>query len=115
MSTSQNTISGADYGLEPTPSDRQGILILLQYHLHKLYVLSIYHPARGFDLSPANISSFERHELLISARAVLRLRQDDASIWSNWDLVVGAAPELPMSFSNKTDDHMGGGITPSRS
>ncbi|KOS47128.1 hypothetical protein ACN38_g1973 [Penicillium nordicum] len=73
---------------QPTPSDRQGILILLQYHLHKLYVLSIYHPARGFDLSPANISSFERHELLISARAVLRLRQDDASIWSNWDLVM---------------------------
>ncbi|KAJ9485441.1 hypothetical protein VN97_g7908 [Penicillium thymicola] len=72
---------------QPTPSDRQGILILLQYHLHKLYVLSIYHPARGFDLSPANISSFERHELLVSARAVLRLRQDDASIWSNWDLV----------------------------
>ncbi|KAJ5964426.1 uncharacterized protein N7479_004302 [Penicillium vulpinum] len=73
---------------QPTPSDRQGILILLQYHLHKLYVLSIYHPARGFDLSPANISSFERHELLVSARAVLRLRQDDASIWSNWDLVM---------------------------
>ncbi|KAJ5791573.1 transcriptional regulator family: Fungal Specific TF [Penicillium psychrosexuale] len=73
---------------QPTPSDRQGILILLQYHLHKLYVLSIYHPARGFDLSPANISSFERHELLVSARAVLRLRQDDSSIWSNWDLVM---------------------------
>ncbi|KAJ5170468.1 uncharacterized protein N7500_003251 [Penicillium coprophilum] len=73
---------------QPTPSDRQGIVILLQYHLHKLYVLSIYHPARGFDLSPANISSFERHELLVSARAVLRLRQDDASIWSNWDLVM---------------------------
>ncbi|CAI7584131.1 unnamed protein product [Penicillium viridicatum] len=73
---------------QPTPSDRQGILILLQYHLHKLYVLSIYHPARGFDLSPANISPFERHELLVSARAVLRLRQDDASIWSNWDLVM---------------------------
>ncbi|KAJ5788332.1 hypothetical protein N7457_003322 [Penicillium paradoxum] len=73
---------------QPTPSDRKGILILLQYHLHKLYVLSIYHPARGFELSPANISTFERHELLVSARAVLRLRQDDASIWSNWDLVM---------------------------
>lgn len=73
---------------EPSPSDRQGILILLQYHLHKLYVLSIYHPARGFDLSSANIRPVERHELLVSARAVLRLRQDDASIWSNWDLIV---------------------------
>ncbi|KAJ5412154.1 uncharacterized protein N7487_006513 [Penicillium crustosum] len=79
---------------QPTPSDRQGILILLQYHLHKLYVLSIYHPARGFDLSPANISSFERHELLVSARAVLRLRQDDASIWSNWDLMITWAAVL---------------------
>ncbi|KAJ5747911.1 uncharacterized protein N7511_009607 [Penicillium nucicola] len=73
---------------QPTPSDRQGILILLQYHLHKLYVLSIYHPARGFDLSSTDISSVERHELLVSARAVLRLREDDASIWSNWDLVM---------------------------
>ncbi|KAJ5403851.1 hypothetical protein N7509_003722 [Penicillium cosmopolitanum] len=73
---------------QPSPSDRQGIVILLQYHLHKLYVLSIYHPARGFDLSSANITPVERHELLVSARAVLRLRQDDASIWSNWDLIM---------------------------
>lgn len=80
----------AEFVKEPSPSDRQGILILLQYHLHKLYVLSIYHPARGFDLSSANISPVERHELLVSARAVLRLRQDDSSIWSNWDLIVSA-------------------------
>ncbi|KAJ5631516.1 uncharacterized protein N7484_011616 [Penicillium longicatenatum] len=73
---------------QPSPSDKQGILILLQYHLHKLYVLSIYHPARGFNISSANISPVERHELLVSARAVLRLRQDDASIWSNWDLIM---------------------------
>ncbi|KAJ6084242.1 hypothetical protein N7486_011042 [Penicillium sp. IBT 16267x] len=73
---------------QPSPSDRHGILILLQYHLHKLYVLSIYHPARGFDLSSANMNPVERHELLVSARAVLRLRQDDASIWSNWDLIM---------------------------
>lgn len=82
--------------LEPSPSDRQGIVILLQYHLHKLYVLSIYHPARGFDLSSANITPVERHELLVSARAVLRLRQDDASIWSNWDLIV--RPSLSFFF-----------------
>lgn len=77
-------------------------------------MLSIYHPARGFDLSPANISSFERHELLVSARAVLRLRQDDASIWSNWDLVVSSALEPAILLFNKIDDHMGGRITPSR-
>ncbi|RAK80643.1 Zn(II)2Cys6 transcription factor [Aspergillus fijiensis CBS 313.89] len=72
-----------------TPSNRQGILILLQYHLHKLYVLSIYHPARGFDLgSSADIAPAERHELLVSARAVVRLRLDDSSIWSNWDLIM---------------------------
>lgn len=80
--------------LEPSPSDRQGILILLQYHLHKLFVLSIYHPARGFDLSSAKITPVERHELLVSARAVLRLRQDDASIWSNWDLIVSSATSV---------------------
>lgn len=54
-------------------------------------MLSIYHPARGFDLSSAKITLAERHELLVSARAVLRLRQDDASIWSNWDLIVSLA------------------------
>ena len=73
---------------EPSETDRHGILILLQYHLHKLFVLSIYHPARGYDLGAHNIASVERHELLISARAVLRLRDDDTGIWSNWDLVV---------------------------
>ncbi|PYH47406.1 fungal specific transcription factor domain-containing protein [Aspergillus saccharolyticus JOP 1030-1] len=74
---------------QPSPSDRQGILILLQYHLHKLYVLSIYHPARGFDLgSSPEIAPAERHELLVSARAVVRLRLDDSSIWSNWDMIM---------------------------
>ncbi|PYI06554.1 hypothetical protein BO78DRAFT_368433 [Aspergillus sclerotiicarbonarius CBS 121057] len=73
---------------QPSASDRQGILILLQYHLHKLYVLSIYHPARGFDLGSTDIAPAERHELLVSARAVLRLRLDDPSIWSNWDLIM---------------------------
>lgn len=85
--------------IEPTSSDRQGILILLQYHLHKLYVLSIYHPARGFDISSANITPVERHELLVSARAVLRLREDDSSIWSNWDLIVSTLP-FNISFTS---------------
>ncbi|EAL89997.1 conserved hypothetical protein [Aspergillus fumigatus A1163] len=43
---------------------------------------------RGFDLGSANITPSERQELLMSARAVLRLRQDDSSIWSNWDLIL---------------------------
>ncbi|KAJ5273452.1 hypothetical protein N7478_008577 [Penicillium angulare] len=47
-----------------------------------------YNGASRFDLSSANITPVERHELLVSARAVLRLRQDDASIWSNWDLIM---------------------------
>jgi hypothetical protein len=63
-------------------------LILLQYHLHKLFVLSIYHPARGYDLGAHNITSTEKHELLISARSILRLRDNDTGIWSNWDLVM---------------------------
>ncbi|KAF3386726.1 hypothetical protein F1880_000869 [Penicillium rolfsii] len=90
---------------QPSPSDRQGILILLQYHLHKLFVLSIYHPARGFDLSAAKITPVERHELLVSARAVLRLRQDDASIWSNWDLIVGLAMPYESRTSLILDPH----------
>ena len=101
---------------QPSPSDRQGNLILLQYHLHKLYVLSIYYPARGFDISSTNIRPVERHELLVSARAVLRLRQDDASIWSNWDLIVGhAIYPKPATPANKlADDHLGGHFTTSR-
>jgi hypothetical protein len=79
----------ADRSIEPSEADKHGILILLQYHLHKLFVLFIYHPARGFDLVTHNIASVERHELLISARAVLRLQHNDTGIWSNWDLVVG--------------------------
>lgn len=59
-----------------------------QYSLHRLLVLSIYHPARGFDLFASNVASAERHELLLSARATLRLLKDDKGIWANWDLVV---------------------------
>lgn len=74
--------------LEPSEADRHGILILLQYHLHKLFVLSIYHPARGHDMGANDITMMEKHELLISARAILRLRDNDTGIWSNWDLVM---------------------------
>jgi hypothetical protein len=79
-----------DWSLEPSEADRQGISILLQYHLHKLFVLFIYHPARGHNLAMPNIASVERHEWLMSARAVLRLQNSDTGIWSNWDLVVSS-------------------------
>lgn len=35
-----------------------------------------------------NVATAERQELLLSARAALRLHNDDHGIWSNWDLVV---------------------------
>ncbi|KAH8595745.1 hypothetical protein B0O99DRAFT_153855 [Bisporella sp. PMI_857] len=72
------------------PSVTQGdrIQIMRQYSLHRLFVLSIYHPARGFDLFADNVASIERHELLLSARTTLRLQNNDKGIWANWDLVI---------------------------
>lgn len=63
-------------------------LIFRQYVLHRLVVLSIYHPARGCNLWARNISHVEQHELLLSARATLKLHLHDDSIWANWDLVM---------------------------
>jgi hypothetical protein len=63
-------------------------MIFRQYSLHRLFVLSIYHPAQGFDLFTNTVPSVERHELLITARATLKLQNEDKGIWSNWDLVV---------------------------
>ena len=73
---------------EPNDPEHDSLMIFRQYNLHRLFVLSIYHPARGFDLFANNVASVERHELLVSARATLRLHNDDKSIWSNWDLVM---------------------------
>jgi hypothetical protein len=73
---------------EPNDSKHDSLMIFRHYNLHRLFVLSIYHPARGFDLFANNVASVERHELLVSARATLRLHNDDKSIWSNWDLVM---------------------------
>ncbi|KAH3951409.1 hypothetical protein HBI56_079290 [Parastagonospora nodorum] len=72
----------------PTNTGYDGIQIRRQYNLHRLFVLSIYHPARGFDLFAASVALSERHELLLSARATLMLRRDDKGIWANWDLVM---------------------------
>lgn len=63
--------------------------MLLQYQLHKLFVLSLYHPVRGVDLSHKSVLSAERKELLTAAREALQLQRMGMSIWSNWDLVVG--------------------------
>jgi hypothetical protein len=65
-------------------------MIFRQYSLHRLFVLSIYHPVRGFDLFANNVASAERHELLISARVTLKLQKEDKGVWSNWDLVASS-------------------------
>ncbi|KAH6711205.1 hypothetical protein BKA61DRAFT_695196 [Leptodontidium sp. MPI-SDFR-AT-0119] len=73
---------------KPNDAELDGLMVFRQYSLHRLFVLSIYHPARGFDLFANNVASIERHELLISARATLKLQNEDKGIWSNWDLVM---------------------------
>ncbi|KAE9366109.1 hypothetical protein N431DRAFT_351743 [Stipitochalara longipes BDJ] len=73
---------------KPNDPEHDSLMIFRQYSLHRLFVLSIYHPARGFDLFSNNVASMERHELLVSARATLKLQNEDKGIWSNWDLVM---------------------------
>lgn len=73
----------------PGDTGFDGVQIRRQYILHRLFVLSIYHPARGFDPFNDSVASSEHRELLLSARATLTLRRDDPGIWANWDLVVG--------------------------
>ncbi|KAF4447197.1 hypothetical protein F53441_9244 [Fusarium austroafricanum] len=68
--------------------DQNSKLVLRQYVLHRLLVLSIYHPARSGNLWAHSITSNEQEELLLSARATLKLHQHDDSIWSNWDLIM---------------------------
>ncbi|KAL3424256.1 hypothetical protein PVAG01_03537 [Phlyctema vagabunda] len=69
-------------------SEHDRMLIFRQYILHRLLVLSIYHPARGFNLFSTSTTSLERRELLVSARAALKLQLEDKSIWANWDFVM---------------------------
>ncbi|KAL0943343.1 C6 finger domain-containing protein [Colletotrichum truncatum] len=68
-------------------SEHEKKLVFRQYILHRLLVLSIYHPARGCDLF-SNTTPKEQHELLVSARAAVKLQILDSTIWSNWDLVM---------------------------
>ncbi|OLN97757.1 hypothetical protein CCHL11_07951 [Colletotrichum chlorophyti] len=68
-------------------SEHEKKLVFRQYILHRLLVLSIYHPARGCNLF-SNTTPKEQHELLVSARAAVKLQICDSAIWSNWDLVM---------------------------
>ena len=74
--------------LGPSNTEYDRIQIRRQYNLHRLFVLSIYHPARGFDLFANTVALAERHELLLSARVTLSSLNDDKGIWASWDLVV---------------------------
>lgn len=69
-------------------SDHQRKVVFRQYVLHRLVVLSIYHPAKTRNLRSSSSTIKEQHELLISARATLKLHLNDKLIWSNWDLVL---------------------------
>ncbi|KAH8714562.1 fungal transcriptional regulatory protein [Ilyonectria robusta] len=72
--------------VDDSEQDRQSVF--RQYVLHRLLVLSIYHPARGCNLHSNSITPKEQYELLLSARATLKLHLNDKAIWSNWDLVM---------------------------
>lgn len=77
-----------EFGRAFEGSQRNRHLVFRQYVLHRMVVLSIYQTARGCDLWSNNVTSKEQHELLLSARATIRLHLHDETIWSNWDLVM---------------------------
>lgn len=97
-----------DHAIESGASDHERWVIFLQYHLHKLFVLSVYYPARGFDLFPSTVALNERLELLKSSQTAIRLHQTGMGIWSNWDLVVRHPyfRELDL-LTEVADDHLG--------
>lgn len=86
----ENIIYKFDLTHLPGRSENDRMLVFRQYILHRLLVLSIYHPARGFNLFSTSTTSVERRELLVSARAALKMQVEDRSIWANWDFVVRA-------------------------
>lgn len=77
-----------EFSQRPNGSEQDRQLVFRQYVLHRLVVLSIYHPARGCDLWSVNTTLKEQQELLLSARSTLKLHLHDDSIWSNFDLVI---------------------------
>lgn len=78
-------------------------LVFRQYVLHRLVVLSIYHPARNCDLRASGATRREQQELLISARATLKLHYHDDSIWSNFDVVMITWAALIVSQAAQID------------
>ncbi|KAK8869445.1 hypothetical protein IAR55_000009 [Kwoniella newhampshirensis] len=78
-------------------------VILLNYHLHKLFVLSIFLPLRGVN----SVSSNERKALLESSRLVLQIEGAGFEVWSSWDLVMltHASLILLSSVVTGTSDH----------
>jgi hypothetical protein len=62
-------------------------VILLQYQLHKLFVLTIYYSVRGIGMN-SNKTSHEATEVLAAARGALQIQRKGMGVWSNWDLVV---------------------------
>ncbi|WVQ82792.1 hypothetical protein IAT38_004924 [Cryptococcus sp. DSM 104549] len=63
-------------------------IILLQYQLHKYFVLSIYHYVQSVGITQSSTAASERKELLTTSRGALQLQRRGLAVWSNWDLVM---------------------------
>lgn len=104
----------ADIPLGQFSSEHDRLLVFRQYILHRLLVLSIYHPARGFNLFSTSTTSVERRELLVSARAALRMQINDKTIWANWDFVVSVSEFRSRDFADNLDDNLGSLVSAAR-
>ncbi|KAI7281359.1 hypothetical protein KC345_g4183 [Hortaea werneckii] len=78
----------ARFSLGPFESENDRKAVYRQYVLHRLLVLSIYLPSKQYDIFSPHETPNERHELLLSAKATVKLHTRDATIWSNWDLIM---------------------------
>ncbi|ORX36111.1 hypothetical protein BD324DRAFT_657055 [Kockovaella imperatae] len=63
-------------------------VMLLQYQLHKLFVLFIYNSVTNGARSGDSKASSDEDDLLSAARAALRIQRLGMAVWSNWDLVL---------------------------
>ena len=65
-------------------------IIVLNYHLHKIFVLSLFLPTRQqvFGQGHPQSGLLISNELLESCRLALAVEQAGLDVWSNWDLVV---------------------------
>ncbi|KAL1408852.1 hypothetical protein Q8F55_005666 [Vanrija albida] len=81
-------------------------ITLLNYHLHKLLVLSVFFPLRGLNSTAAS----DREELLDSARVVLKIEATGFEVWSSWDLTIITHASLILlhawSSGSATDDDL---------